>query len=166
MATQIPKQALSLLANTAVLASKHGLKQGMAKAAAKVNPALLVLEAAVSVAGAVNSYLELKEARVRRDGLAELLPYEEQKLKAERDRLQSNIDMAKRDIAQKVKVQERLGSLVLACSSAYRTAWDEIHAIRSSDLPNIEDFDAQLIELESVWSQLKHALYNYNEATG
>jgi hypothetical protein len=166
MATHIPKQALSLLANTAVLASKHGLKQGMAKAAVKANPALLVLEAAVSVAGAVNSYLVLKEARVHRDGLSELLPHEEKKLEAERELLAKNIELAKRDIAQKEKVQERLGNLVLACSSVYRTVWNELHAIRSSDLPDIEDFDAQLIELENVWSELKHALYNYNEAAG
>ncbi|MBC7190768.1 hypothetical protein [Marinobacter sp.] len=163
MATRVPKQALSLLANTVVMASKYGLKQGIGKAAAKANPALMLLEAAVSVADAVNSYLKLKEAKARRNGLSQLIPHEEKRLDLERKQLAEQIELAKKDLAQTSRLQERLGKLVLACSSAYRTAWDELHALRSSDLPDIEAFDAQLIELEDVWGELQHALQIYNE---
>lgn len=163
MTTRVPKQALTLLANTAALASKYGFKKGMGKAAAKANPALLLLEAAVSVADAVNSYLKLREAKAHRDGLIQFIPQEERRLELEREQLSEQIDLARKELAQRSQLQERLGKLVLTCHSAYRTAWYELHEIRSSDLPDIEAFDEQLIELEDVWAELKHALQNYNE---
>lgn len=87
MTIRVPRQALSLMTNTAVMASKYGLRKGMAKAAAKANPALLLLEAAVSVADAVNSYVKLKEARAHRDGLERLIPHEKKRLELERKKL-------------------------------------------------------------------------------
>nr|WP_289073654.1 hypothetical protein [uncultured Halomonas sp.] len=165
MATRVPKQALSLLANTAVLASKFGLKKGVAKAAAKANPALLLLEAAVSVADAVDSYIKLKDAKAHRDGLSQLIPHEKRRLELERKKLAEQIALTKEELAHKTNIQEQLGRLVLSCSSAYRTAWDELHAIRSSDLPDIEVFDAQFLEIEDAWSGLQYALQNYNETS-
>ena len=154
-----------MLANTAVIASKFGLKRGIAKAAAKSNPTLLLLEAAVSVSDAVNSYIKLKEARAHRDGLSQLIPHEKDRLELEREKLTEQIGLAKKDLVDKSLIQERMGRLVLACSTAYGTAWNELHAIRSADLPDIEAFDVQQINLEDVWSELQHALQNYNETT-
>lgn len=165
MAARVPRQALSLLANTAVMASKFGLKKGMAKAAAKANPALLLLEAVVSVADAVGSYIKLEEARTHRDELLRLIPHEKKRLELEREELSEQITLAKKELAHKSLIQKRLGMLVLACSAAYRTAWDELHVIRSSDLPDVEAFDAKQIELEDAWSGLQHALQNYNETS-
>lgn len=165
MTNHIPRHALSLLANTANLARKYGLKKGMSKAAARVNPALLLLEAAVSVAGAVDSYVKLKEQRAHRDGLTRFIPYEEKRLKIEREKLKEQIALAKRELDNKIKVQQALGELVLVCSAVYRAAWNELHKIRNSDLPDIEAFDEQLIVLEDVWSDLHLALQNYNETS-
>lgn len=164
MTIRVPREALSLLANTALMASKFGLKKGMAKAAAKANPALLLLEAAVSVADAVGSYIKLKEARAHLDGLAQLVPHEKKRLELERKKLAEQIALTKAELSDKSRIQERLGKLVLACAAVYRIAWDELHVIRSADIPDVEAFDLQFIELENVWSELQHALQNYNEA--
>lgn len=55
MSTGLPRHALSFMAATARLAAKHGLKAGIARAAAQANPATMVLEAVTSFAGAVDS---------------------------------------------------------------------------------------------------------------
>lgn len=165
MTTRVPRQALSLLVNTALMARKFGLKAGAAQAAAKANPALLVLEAAVSVADAVGSYLRLKEARAHLDGLARLIPHEKTRLELECKKLAEQIALAKAELSDKSRIQERLGKVVLACAVVYRTAWNELHVIRSADIPDVEAFDKQFIELEDVWSELQHALQNYNETS-
>jgi hypothetical protein len=153
------------MANSAKLAAKHGLKKGLSKAAAKANPALMVIEAAHSVAEAVNSYLQLRNAREHRDGLQRVIPHEAERLRLERQQLAEQLDLATKEIAQKKDIQQRLGGLVLVCGIAFRTTWTELHAIRTSDLPDLEVFDSQLLSLEGAWSDLKHALQNYNETT-
>ena len=165
MSIRIPRQALLLLKNTVVMASKYGLKKGMAKAAVKANPALLLLEAAVSVAEAVNSYINLKEARLHRDGMTRFIQHEGKRLELERQKLADQIALAKQELSNNRKVQQRMGELVLACSAAYRLVWDELHAIRSSDLPDLDAFDTQLIELEDVWRELQIALQYYTETS-
>jgi hypothetical protein len=165
MANHVPRHALTLMANSANLAAKHGLKKGLSKAASKTNPALLVIEAAVSVAEAVNSYLQLRKAREHRDGLQRLIPHEEERLRLERQHLEEQLDLAKKEIAQNKDIQRRLGELVLACGRACRTTWTELHAIRASDLPDLENFDTQLRTLEGAWSDLQHALQNFNETS-
>ncbi len=165
MANHVPRHALTLMASSAKLAAKHGLKKGLSKAAAKANPALMVIEAAVSVAEAVNSYLELRKAREHRDGLQRLIPHEEERLHLERQQLAEQLDLAKEEIAQKKDIQRRLGELVLECGRVCRTTWTELYAIRKSDLPDLEAFDKHLRTLEDAWSDLQHALQNYNETT-
>ncbi|MCB9610828.1 MAG: hypothetical protein H6722_00010 [Sandaracinus sp.] len=165
MSVRVPRHALTFMRTAAKLATKHGLKKGLAEAAAKANPALMVLEAAVSVADAVNSYLKLREAREHRDGLRRLLPHEADRLQLERDKLENELELAKAQIDQRARVQGRLGALVLACSSAYSAAWKELQAIRSSDLPDIEAFDRKLEGLDESWEQLRRALANYAEST-
>ena len=54
---------------------------------------------------------------------------------------------------------------MLVCGWACKTTWTELHAIRNSDLPDLEAFDAHLRTLENAWSDLQHALQNYNDTT-
>lgn len=165
MATHVPRHALTFMASSAQLAAKHGLKKGLTRAAAKTNPALLVIEATVSVAEAVNSYLKLRSAREHRDGLRKIIPHEEKRLRLERQKLRVQLDLANEEIAQRKEIQRTLGELVLVCSQVLRTIWDELHAIRSSYLPDLEAFDSQLELLEKAWRDLGHALENYHETS-
>lgn len=165
MAARIPRHALTFMGSSARLAVKHGLKKGLTRAASKANPALLVIEAVVSVAEAVDSYLNLSRAREHRDGLRRFIPHEEERLRLEREQLAEQLDLAKEEIALKKDMQRRLGELVLVCASTCKLAWAELHAIRSSDLPDLEAFDRQLDMLDSAWSDLRHALGNYNESS-
>lgn len=165
MAIHVPRHAFTFMANSARLAAKYGLRKGLTKAAAKANPALLVIEATVSVAEAVNSYLKLRTARENRDSLGKIIPHEENRLRLERQKLRVQLDLAHEEIDQRKEIQRVLGELVLVCSQILRTTWDELSAIRSSDLPDLEAFDSQLQSLERAWTGLYHALENYNETT-
>lgn len=142
---------------------KYGLKEGVGRAAAKMNPVLMVIEAAASVAEAVNSYLKLREAQAHRDGLQQLIPHDAEKLRLERAALNEELALAKAEIDQQMQVQQRIGALALACSSALSTAWSELEAIRSSELPDIEAFDRNLDEVDTAWQQFRHALSLYRE---
>ena len=165
MATRVPKHALTFMASSANLAAKHGLKKVLTRAPAKANPTLLAIEAVVSVADAVDSYLQLRAARKRRDGLQRFIPLEEERLRIEHQKLREQLDLAKEEIKQKQDIQKRIGELTLACSRVCRMAWDELEAIRSSELPDLEAFDSQLQSLENAWTDLCHALKNYNETS-
>ena len=165
MGAHVPRHALTFAASAARFAVKHGLKKGLVKAGAKVNPALLVIEAVISVADAVNSYLKLREARERRDGLQRLIPHEEERLRVERQKLSEELEIAKKEIDQKKRVQRRLGELVLACGRACNTAWSELHAIRESDLPDLDAFEQQQELLEGAWSDVRVALGYFNEVS-
>ena len=165
MATRVPRHALIFMESSARLAAKHGLKKGLMRASAKANPALLAIEAVVSVADAVSSYLNLRAAREHRDGLRKIIPHEEERLRLERQQLGEQLDLAKEAIEQRKDIQERLGKLTLACAQTLNTIWIELHAIRSSDLPNLEAFDSQLQSLESAWDDLSHVLENYHETS-
>ena len=163
MAVQPPKYALTFMASTTKLAVQHGLKRGISKAAARANPALLVLEAVGSVAEAVNSYLKLRQAREYRDGLRQILPYEEELLQLEREKLREELEMARTAIDQRREIQGRLGTLTLVCASVYSKTWKELHAIRTAELPDIEAFEHKIEDLEDAWHQLRHALANYSD---
>ena len=161
----VPRQALTLMGSSAKLAVKHGLKKGMTRAAAKANPALLVIEAAVSVGEAVDSFLKLKQAKEHRDGLRKVIPHEEERLRLEREQLAVQLEVATEEVNQKKDMQSRLGELVLVCAKTCSLEWTELHAIRSSDLPDLEAFDKHLEMLDTAWSDLRHALNNYNESS-
>ena len=160
MTTRVPRHALIFMASSARLAAKHGLK-GLTRAPAKANPTLLVIEAVGSVVDAVDSYLQLRAARERRDGLHKLIPYEEEWLRLERQQLRKQLDL----IEQRKDIQRRIGELALVCSRVCRTTWDELEAIRSSELPDLEAFDRQLQSLEGAWTEFHHALQNYHETS-
>ncbi len=163
MATRVPRHALVFMASSAKLAAKHGLKKGLTRVPA--NPTLLAIEAVVSVADAVSSYLNLRAAREHRDGLQKVIPYEEERLRLERKQLREQLNLAKEAIKQRKDIQRRIGELALACSRVCRTTWDELEAIRSSELPDLEAFDSQLQSLENAWTDFCHVLKNYSETS-
>lgn len=160
---RIPRHALTFMASSAKLAARHGLKKGMAKAASTANPALMVLEAAVSVAEAADSYLKLRQAREHHGGLRRVLPHEEERLRLEREKLDTELNLAKTAIDQRKDIQRRLGELTFVCASACQVAFTELYAIRSADLPDLEAFEKKLDDLETSWNQLRRALANYND---
>ena len=165
MAAHVPRHALTLMASSAKLATKHGLKKGLSTIPAKANPALLVIEAAVSILEAVDSCLKLKTAKERRRGLENTLPLEEGRLRTQRQQLAEQLHLAKEEVAQKMDIQKRLGQLVYVCGQALNEAFSELHTNRSSDLPDPEAFGSQLLSLESAWANLLRASQNFQETS-
>lgn len=161
---RIPRHAISFLSAAARLAAKHGLKKGLAKAAAGANPLLLALEAAGSVLEAVDLFIKLKQARTERDGLSEVTRQEAQALQVEREKLAEQIRLAEAELANHRNVQKRLGSLMLTCSCSLSHVWNELRAIRSADLPDIVAFDHRLDQLFITWQQLQRAQSYYYES--
>jgi len=165
MSLRIPHQALSFGAHAAKLASRHGFKAGVAKAAASVNPVLLVLGAAESVLDAANSWLKLKAKRAQRDGLRDLIPREEATLAVERKKLQEEITLAREDLSQEHAVRERIGKINLLCAQVCRELMREMLDVRKSDIPCIARFDQLSNEMEAAWSRMREALDYYNRST-
>ena len=163
MTTRLPRQALLFTKSFIEHAAKHGLRKGAAKAVARANPALLVIDAAGSVLDAVDSYLQLRKAQERLDGLRRLVPLEEETLALERDGLRAALDLAVRELAQHRQVRRCIGELVLQCGRASNHCWRELQAIRRSELPDIEAFDRTLVQLEQAQSDIKRTLALFNE---
>lgn len=163
MTVRVPRHAIRLMANTAIYSARHGFRQGAAKAVAKANPALLVIEAAVSVFEAINSYVSLKRAEKVRDSLAALLPKEEERLATQRMILQKQIDVAREELAREHLVREVVNKLALACAEYYGIAWKELEAIRLADLPDMAAFDTQLNQLNMAFDKFQNALALYAE---
>lgn len=162
MTTRLPRQALLFTRTFAQEAARYGLRKGAARASAAANPALLVIEAAGAVLGAVDAYLQLRTARERRDGLARLIPLEEERLGLERDRLRETVEVARRELAQHRQVRQRIGELAVQCARVYGGCWDELQAIRRADLPDIEAFDTTLERLEQAQAGLRRGLALFN----
>ena len=161
----VPRDSLTFMASTATLAIRHGLKKGITKAVAKANPTLMVVEAASSVFKAVDSWLQFRKAREHRDGLRRIIPEEEERLRLEREKLSEELDLAKAEIDANDEIRKRLGRLTLACASAYRAVWDELHAIRTSELPDVDAFERRIDKLDESWRQFKAALDYYNDSS-
>lgn len=158
MAGRVPTKALTFTAEAAKLAARHGIKRGIDKAVAKANPALLAIEAAVSVANAVSAYLDFRASREHRDALLRILPHEATRLALEREQIQTAIGLARAELDQQAQVQERIGALALSCATACGTIWAELLAIRSAALPDIAEFERRCEALEDAWSKMQRAV--------
>ncbi len=161
MARAVPKQTFKLLASISEQVASFGVRKGIASATAKANPALLVLEAAEAVLNAVESFYRYRTATVHRDGLSQLLPQEEQRLNAEREKLRLQVASAKAEMEQLQKIQHLLGQLVAACAEAVRGAWKGIDLMRQEDLPDFDGIDERAEHLDEAWGQLQSALTQY-----
>lgn len=165
MSIRIPHQALSFGTHTAKLASRYGLKAGLTKAAAHANPAMLVLEAAVSVMDAANAWLELKAARVHRDGLRTTIPKEKAALEIDRLKLKEEIVLAREDLSQELALRERIGKINLLCARVCQEILGDMLAIRNEEIPSIDHFERLNNELEVAWTKMREALDYYNRTT-
>lgn len=163
--TRIPHQAISFTVHAAKLAARHGLKAGLKKAAARVNPVLLVLDSAASVLDAANSWLKLRAARERRDGLERVIEKDKSRLAIERTRLKEELDLAREALGQDRALRERIGRLVLACAKTVQAITEEMAVLRKADLPDVERFESLSRDMQSSWDQMQAALGHYNLTT-
>ncbi|KPN91534.1 hypothetical protein [Pseudomonas nunensis] len=157
------KQTLIFMTHTARYAGQYGFKSAVAKAGARVNPALMVLEAAGAVLEAVNSYINLKNAEAHRDGLKKTLSSESNRLAIQRQELALILESAKRDIERQADINRRISELVIACAISCKGAFEELLHIRQSDLPDLDAFDRVYEQLEEAHDHLRQALSNLSQ---
>lgn len=165
MSGHIPHQALSFGAHAIKLASSHGFKGGLAKAAAKANPVFMVLGAAEAVLNAASSWLRLKEARVHRDGLRDIIPKEEAALRAGRQQLKEELDLARGALEQEAAMRERIGKINLLCARVCHEIFSDMLEIRKAEIPDVDHFEQLGNELDIAWSRMRTALDYYNRTT-
>jgi len=158
---QVPTRSLVFMAHTARYGAQLGLKKGVAKAAAKAVPPLLVAEAAFSVFEAIHSYIKLREARVIRDGLAEELVHLEEELRLKRAILEEDIETARQAVAHRQEVSEAMAGLVRVTQQAFSMAMDGLAELRNADLPDLAELDARREEIEDAWAGFRQALQLY-----
>jgi hypothetical protein len=163
LSQRIPHHALTFGAHAVKLASRHGLKMGIAKAAARINPVLMVIEAGVSVLGAIDSWLTLKAARAHRDGLRSTIGKEEAKL--ELDRRKEELMLARANLDQELALRQRIGKINLLCAQACQEIFREMRVIRQSEIPDIDQFERLNDELEAAVTRMRGALDYYNRTT-
>ena len=159
----IPHQALSFGLKAGKLALSHGLKAGIAKAAAKLNPVTIVLEAAFSVLDAVDSWMKLKASCAHRDGLRALLPKHEEAMRLEREKLATELTLAQKELQQEMAIRDRIGRINLICARLCGESIKEMLAIRRQQLPDVDRFERSQDELSIAWSKMREALNYYNQ---
>lgn len=156
-----PRQALRFVGQAAVLASKHGLKRGLGKAAAKANPTTMAFEAAYSVLDAVGSYLKLREARVVRDGLRKEMESLDERLRLEREALSESLRMAEERSTQAQEEREILAQIAVDCNTVVSDTLHALNEASSEDLPDLDAIDEIALQLTRSYRQLQAALALY-----
>ena len=156
-----PRQALRFVGQAAVLAYKHGLKRGLGKAAAKANPTMMAYEAAYSVLDAVGSYLELREARVVRDGLRKEMASIDERLRLERLALFESLRMAEEQSAQAQEERQILAQIAVDCNAVVSKTLHALNEASSEDLPDLDAIDEIALQLTRSYHQLQDALALY-----
>ena len=144
---RIPKQSLRFIGQATVLASKHGLRKGLTKAAAKANPVLIVLDAAISVAKLYYFIYQdakmLKQKETLRKELKQLL----KQLQAERDKLQTDIDAQLDNIKLRQEQKEIIRSSIDIIRQEIPKAMQHLGQLKQEhpeDLTSIETHEKEL----------------------
>lgn len=167
-----PRHSIRFVGQAARLAAKHGLRKGVGKAVAGANPALLALEAADAVLGALGSYADLKRSEATRDGLrGEAAAIRQQtaalrkeldtihdRLQAERDTLKETLRQAEERADHDDEVRRAVGRVIAACQTAVAEALHAINDAYDEDLPDLDAIDRLQRELQSAQRQLQSAL--------
>ena len=159
----ISRRSLTFASNTARYATKFGLKKGAQKAATKVNPTLLVIEAGISVANAVQSFYQLKEAKAVRDGLEDYIPKVKKRLEVERKALIEQAKILKAELDLKKEKQAEITKFVLLTVQFYSDAVSEVEKIRGLDIIDEKELDRAEKDLEKQWRIFQKALRVYTE---
>ena len=165
MSKRIPHHALSFSVQATKLAAQHGLKAGLAKAAARANPILLVLGTADSILDAVHSWMNLKEARTHLDGMTRTLPKEEAALAIDLRKLKEEVTLARDGLRQQQALRERIGRINLLCAQICQEILHDLLVIRNADIPDVTRFEQLSEELEIAWTKMREALDYYNQTT-
>lgn len=159
----VSRRSLVFAANTAKHATKLGLKGGAKKAASKANPALMVIEAGISVANAVQSFYALKEAKTVRKGLKEHIPKVKKRLEVERKALVEQAQMLKDDLKLKKDKQAEITKFISLTAKFYTDAVGEVEKIRASDIIDEQELDRKENELDKQWRSFQRAFRTYTE---
>lgn len=158
---RIPYRAVGFLAQTGRAVARHGVRRGIGQAAAKVAPPLLLIEAAVSVVGAIGSFLDLAAARERRDALRQLNPLLQEQLRASRKVLEGEIAIAREELAQVGRSREIIARLVHSCRQAFSLAMRACRDLVVSDVPDLDAIERSQEALELAWRDVRSALQAY-----
>jgi len=160
---KIPKRALSLMANTAKAMTKHGFKKGISKAATKANPALLVIEAGISILGAVSSFFDYNAAVKERNGIATVNATLEERLRLEREVFEKEIENIKGKLKNKKEIHGIIVRVVKTCQEGFSQAMIIYQEMVNADLPDLEKIEDYNEKLEEAWQRLCFALEQYHE---
>ncbi|MGT2469587.1 hypothetical protein [Paraburkholderia terrae] len=158
-------QAFVFASHTARMAARFGLKTGLKKAAMRVNPITLALDTAFSVLDAADSWLKLRAARAKRDGLDSVIDKDKRRLEVEREQLASEIEIAKKELALQADARERIGQLALLCGRAVHTLMAEMAEVRRAALPDLEEFEKVSRRMENAWDQMLLVMEHFQQTT-
>lgn len=159
--TYAPHRAIRFMANTGKYAAKMGVKKGVSKAASKVNPTLLVVEAAISVVDCVKSFIDLAKAREIRDNLSRENDLLIEELATKREALEENIATAREKVEEHKKRKEVLADLVKECQDIFSESMTAFSRIRAQNLPELDQLARREQDLISSWESMKRALELY-----
>lgn len=165
MNTRQTYQALSFATHTARMAGRFGLKAGLKKAAMRANPVTLAFDAATSVLEAADSWLKLKAARARRDGLEESIDRDRRRLDIEREQLAGEIEVAKKQLALEADARARIGQLALLCAKTVQALMAEMAEARRAALPDLEEFEKISRRMEGAWDQMLLVMAQFQQTT-
>lgn len=157
--------AFAFASHTARMAAHFGLKTGLKKAAMRVNPITLAFDTASSVLDAADSWLTLKAARAKRDGLAGTIDKDRRRLEVEREQLAGEIEIAKKQLALQADARERIGQLALLCGRTVHSLMAEMAEARRAALPDLEEFEKILRRMESAWDQMLLVMEHFQQTT-
>lgn len=159
--THTPYRAIRFMANTGKYAAKMGVKKGVSKAASKANPALLIVEAAISVADCVKSFIDLAKAREIRDNLSRENDLLIEELATKREALEENIVTAREKVEEHKKRKEVLADLVRECQEIFSESMTAFSRIRAQNLPELDQLARRERDLIDSWEKMKRALELY-----
>lgn len=161
--TRIPYRSVRFMAQSGKMAAKMGVRKGVREAAKKANPALMVIDAAISVVDCVKSFIELSKAREIRDNLRRENKLLIDKLEAQREELESNIEVAREKVEAYADRQEVIAELVRECQQIFSQSMEAFTQIRGESLPDLHQLEKQEKQLLNDWKALKDALKLYQE---
>jgi len=162
--TRIPYRSISFMAQSGKHAMKLGVRKGVSKAATKVSPPLIVIDAVISVVDCISSFIELAKARTVRDGLRREVGMLTEKLAVQRDKLRDDLDVAKRQLDKRAEQKEIIAELVKECQLLFSESMKAFHILRTADLPNLGELNELEDEVIERWRALKHTLELYQQA--
>lgn len=144
-------RALTFTSNTAVQVAKYFRTDGRSTSGALLNGAGAVLDA-------IQSFIDVETARVMKNGLAELIPVERERLAACREQLALAIKIATEEVDQQRDAAECMGKLVVACSQAHTEVFALLAKIGEADLPDMDSLDRLQDTLTEAWEQFCSAV--------